>query len=100
MTAPPIALTDQYGRRGLAGGDARKPVVLAFLYAHCGAPCTLIAQQIRGALGELPEPVPVLIVSADPAGDSPPAVRRFLAATSLSGRVYYLTGSPAKLRRT
>lgn len=97
--APPIALTDQYGRAVSLAALRGKPVVLAFLYSHCGGPCTLIAQQIRGALDELHEPVPVLIVSTDPAGDTPVAVRRFLAATSLSGRVYYLTGSSAALRR-
>ncbi len=96
--APPIALTDQYGRSVSLAALRGKPVLVAFLYAGCGAPCTLIAQQIRGALDELHEPVPVLIVSADPAGDTPPAVRRFLAATSLSGRVHYLTGSPAALK--
>ena len=64
-----------------------KPVVLAFLYTRCGAPCTLIAQQIRGALDELRRPAAVVIVSADPAGDTPASVRSFLAATSLSGRV-------------
>src|SRR6185312_11489220 len=97
--APPIILSDQYGRSVSLAALRGKPVVIAFLYAHCGAPCTLIAQQIRGALDELHEPVPVLIVSADPAGDSPQAVRRFLAATSLSGRVHYLTGSPAALAK-
>lgn len=95
--APPIDLTDQYGRPVSLAALRGKPVVIAFLYTHCGAPCTLIAQQIRGALDELKEPVTVLIVSADPAGDTPQAVRRFLAATSLSGRVHYLTGSPAEL---
>jgi protein SCO1/2 len=98
VPAPPIALTDQYGRAVSLASMRGKPVVIAFLYAHCGAPCTLIAQQIRGALDELHEPVPVLIVSADPSGDTPAAVRSFLAATSLSGRVYYLTGEPAALR--
>jgi cytochrome oxidase Cu insertion factor (SCO1/SenC/PrrC family) len=98
LPAPPIALSDQYGRAVSLASMRGKPVVIAFLYAHCGGPCTLIAQQIRGALDELHEPVPVLIVSADPAGDTPAAVRSFLAATSLSGRVYYLTGSPAALR--
>lgn len=95
--APPIVLSDQYGRSVSLAALHGKPVVIAFLYARCGAPCTLIAQQIRGALDELHEPVPVLIVSADPAGDTPRAVRRFLADTSLSGRVHYLTGSPAAL---
>ena len=95
--APPIALRDQYGQPVSLAALRGKPVVIAFLYTHCGAPCTLIAQQIRGALDELEQPVPVLIVSADPAGDTPQAVRRFLAETSLSGRVHYLTGSPAEL---
>jgi protein SCO1/2 len=95
--APPIALRDQYGQPVSLAALRGKPVVIAFLYTHCGAPCTLIAQQIRGALDELKEPVTVLIVSADPAGDTPQAVRSFLAATSLSGRVHYLTGSPAAL---
>jgi protein SCO1/2 len=96
--APAFNLTDQYGRpvslASLRGG----PVVLTFLYSHCGGPCVLIAQQIRGALDELGEqPAAVAVVSADPAGDGAAAVRRFLAEVSLSGRVHYLTGSQAQL---
>lgn len=96
--APGFLLTDQYGRSislaSLRGG----PVVLAFLYAGCGAPCVLIAQQIRGALDELGQhPAAVVIVSADPATDTPAAIRRFLAEVSLSGRVHYLTGSQKQL---
>lgn len=72
-------------------------VVLAFPYTDCGATCTLLAQQVRGALDELPRAVPVLFVSADPGADSPAKVRRFLAQVSLGGRVHYLTGSPAAL---
>ena len=34
-------------------------------------PCIVIAQQVRGALDELAKPVPVLIVSATPAADTP-----------------------------
>jgi protein SCO1 len=73
-------------------------VVIAFLYSTCGSTCTLIAQQIRGALNELPHPPTVLIVSADPAADTRASVERFLSQVSLAGRVYYLTGSPAQLR--
>ncbi len=96
--APAFTLADQYGRpvslSSLRGG----PVVLAFLYARCGAPCVLIAQQIRGALDELgARPVSVVIVSADPRGDTPTAVRRFLAGVALSGRVHYLSGSESAL---
>jgi cytochrome oxidase Cu insertion factor (SCO1/SenC/PrrC family) len=58
----------------------------------------VIAQQIRGALDELPRPVPVLVVSADPAADTPAHVRRFLEEVSLTGRVQYLTGRLSRLR--
>jgi len=39
----------------------------------------LIGQQIRGALAELPRPVPVLIVSVDPAADTRRRVSAYLA---------------------
>jgi protein SCO1/2 len=72
-------------------------VILAFLYSTCGDTCVVIAQQIRGALGELSRPVPVLFVSADPAADTPARVKSFLAQVSLSGRARWLTGSLAQL---
>jgi protein SCO1 len=75
-----------------------KVVALAFLYSTCGAPCLVIAQQIRGALDELARPVPVLIVSVDPAADTPARVKHFLAQVSLTGRARWLTGSLAQLR--
>jgi protein SCO1/2 len=96
--APNFSLTDQYGRSVSLASLRGEPVVLAFLYARCGGPCVLIAQQIRGALDELgAHPVAVAIVSADPAGDSAASVRSFLADVSLSGRVQYLTGTEAAL---
>jgi cytochrome oxidase Cu insertion factor (SCO1/SenC/PrrC family) len=58
----------------------------------------VIAQQIRGAIDDLHAAPAVLIVSADPAGDTPARVERFLTDVSLSGRVRYLTGPPAQLR--
>jgi protein SCO1/2 len=99
MPAPPFALTDQYGRRVSLASERGHVTVVAFLYSACGDSCVVIAQQIRGALDELPTPVPVLIVSADPAADTPAHVKRFLADVSLSGRVQYLTGTPAQLKR-
>jgi protein SCO1/2 len=97
--APEIDLLDQYGRRVSLAALEGQPVAIAFLYSRCGGPCVLIAQQIRGALDELSRPLAVLIVSADPSGDTPADVRRFLAQVSLSGRVHYLSGSAAQLRR-
>jgi len=93
-----FTLTDQSGQAVSLAAYRGQVVLLAFLDSTCGATCMLIADQIRGALDELPRPVPVLIVSVDPAGDTPAHVGRFLEQASLSGRVRYLTGPPAELR--
>jgi protein SCO1/2 len=68
-----------------------RPTILAFLDSTCRA-CLLIAQQIRGALGELANPPPVLLVSADPANDTPARIDAFLRETGLTGRARYLVG--------
>jgi len=98
VAAPPLRLADLSGRPVALSDYRGRVVVLTFLYPGCGATCTVIAQQIRGALDELPSPVPVVIVSADPAADSPAAVSRFLKSVSLSGRAVYLTGAAAELK--
>jgi protein SCO1/2 len=73
-------------------------LVVAFVYSTCGATCAVIAQQIRGALDELAQPVPVLLISADPSADTPARARSFLAHATLSGRASYLSGTRAQLR--
>jgi protein SCO1/2 len=93
-----FTLTDQDGHRVSLAGYRGQVTILAFLYSSCGPTCVVIAQQIRGALDELGKPLPVLFVSVDPAADTPAGVRRFLRQVSLTGRVRYLTGSPAQLR--
>jgi protein SCO1/2 len=97
---PPRAFTlaDQSGRRVSLSEYRGQVAVLTFLYSTCGPTCVVIAQQIRGALDELPRPVPVFIISADPAADTPARVKRFLAQVSLAGRVHYLTGPMGALR--
>jgi protein SCO1 len=98
IAAPDLTLTDQDGRSTSLKQFRGQVTVLTFLSSTCGAACVLIAQQIRGALDELHDPPPVLIVSADPRADTPPKVSRFLSEVSLTGRVRYLTGAPARLR--
>jgi protein SCO1 len=98
ITAPAFTLADERGKP-LALHQLRGQVtVLAFLFSRCGAACVLIAQQIRGALDELAKPPAVVIVSVDPAADTPASVARFLTSVSLMGRVHYLSGPPARLR--
>jgi protein SCO1/2 len=96
-----FTLADQYGRRVSLRALRGHVVILAFLYTASKTTAPLIAEQIRGALDEL-EPhtadVSALAVSVDPAADTPTHVRAFLRATSLTGRLQYLTGSAAQLR--
>lgn len=103
IVAPDFTLRDEEGGRVSLGEYRGRVVMLTFLYSTCGDTCIVIAQQIRGALDELESeharlPV-VLIVSADPAADTPAHVRRFLSEVSLSGRVLYLTGTLSQLRQ-
>ena len=93
-----FTLRDQNGARVSLASTRGKVTILAFPYSTCGNACVVIAEQIRGALDELGRPAPVLLVSADPRTDTPARVRRFLARTSLTGRVEYLTGSLAQLQ--
>jgi protein SCO1 len=86
--AAPVSLSRYRGR----------VAIVAFPYSTCGATCVVIAQQIRGALDELAQPVPVLLISTDPGVDTPARARSFLAHASLSGRASYLSGSLAQLR--
>jgi protein SCO1/2 len=102
IAAPRFTLRDQSGSEVSLSSYRGRVVMLTFLYSTCGDTCVVIGQQIRGALNELAEeraPAPaVLVVSADPAADTPANVSRFLAEVSLTGRVQYLTGTPAQLR--
>jgi protein SCO1/2 len=93
-----FTLTDQAGRLVSLSGLHGQVTLLVFLATTCGAPCVLVAHQVRGALDELEHPPPVLVVSLDPAADTPARVARFLAQVSLTGRVRYLTGPARSLR--
>jgi protein SCO1/2 len=99
MAAPGFILNDQHGRSVSLAGYRGHVTVLSFLYPTCGPTCVLVAQQIRGALDQLSAPVPVLLISAEPAADTPANVARFLAQVGLGGRVEYLSGTRAQLER-
>jgi protein SCO1/2 len=97
VLAPGFTLTDESGARVSLSQFRGTVTVVSFLYAGCSPACVLIAQQIRGALDRLADPVPVLFLSVDPARDTPARVAAFLADVSLTGRVRYLTGPRAAL---
>jgi protein SCO1/2 len=90
-------LTDEEGRP-VALSDFRGQVVaLTFLYTTCEDTCPITTSQIRGALDDLGQDVPVLAVSVDPAGDTRARARRFLLDQRMTGRMRFLLGSPAEL---
>ncbi len=97
IQAPGFVLRDQHGRRVALSAYRGQVVILTFLAATPSGASPLVAQQIRGALDDLARPVPAIAISADPAGDTPARVRRFLAEAALSGRMEYLGGTPAQL---
>jgi protein SCO1 len=99
VPAPRFSLRDQGGTPVSLAAYRGHVVLVAFLYSTCGSSCVVIAQQIRGALDELGTGIPVLVISADPAADTPARVRRFLAQVSLRGRARWLSGSRAQMQR-
>ena len=101
---PALVLRDPAGRRvDLAAmrGDA---VFVTFLYTTCPDICPLTTDHLREAIDALSRAdrrrVRVVAVSVDPAGDTPAAVRAFVARHHMTGRMSYLIGSAAELRPT
>ncbi|MGN6187800.1 MAG: SCO family protein [Conexibacter sp.] len=94
-------LRDQDGRTATMREYRGRTVVVTFMYSTCRDTCPLTAQQIRGALDDLGPAgsVPVVVISVDPAGDTPLHVKQFLVKQHLVGRMRYLTGTRAQLAR-
>lgn len=99
--APAIRLREVEGGtvdlRDLVG----KPVLVSFVYSQCPDTCPLTMQafrQVREELGPAADDVEIVLVSADPEGDTPANVRKFLADYDLAGHARYLLGSQAELQ--
>jgi protein SCO1/2 len=101
--APPLALRRLDGTTLTLSSLRGQHVVVTFVYSHCKNTCPVLLQALklyRGDLGAKGRAVQVLAVSVDPAGDTPKAVRAFLARKGLVGQVTYLLGSASQLERT
>lgn len=100
VRAPDFVLTDQDGRTVSLSGQRGRVVMLAFLWTGCRT-CTLVAEQVRGALDELGTRAGVrtLLIDTSPRTTTRARVVRFLQNTSLAGRASYLSGPEAHLRR-
>jgi protein SCO1/2 len=101
--APPLALRNYTGGRVSLAGLHGKAVLVTFVYTHCPDVCPLIVSNLAAAqrgLGSEAGHLRILAVTVDPRRDTPAAIRTFLAARGATGRMDYLLGSRAKLRRT
>jgi protein SCO1 len=100
--AQPIALHDAWGRPVSLASLRGKYVLVTFLYVHCPDVCPLIAQNLNAALKQLGaarRDVRVLAVSVDPKGDTPAAVRKYIAERGLVPQFRYLLGSAPQLKK-
>ena len=92
-------LRDERGKTVTLADLKGTPSVVTFLYTTCEDTCPTTAQQVAGALDRLGHDVPAVAIAVDPPRDTPASARAFLAKQRLSGRLRFLTGPTAELRR-
>ena len=102
LRATNFSLVDQQGRRVTLDQYRGKVVVLTFIHSLCHDTCPFMVEQIKGGLGELPgdgRAVPAIGVSVAPAEDTIAHRRAFLAKHEISGRMSFVSGPMATMRR-
>jgi protein SCO1 len=97
--APPIELTDQYGKQVDLAKLKGRPVFVAFLYTHCTDLCPIVAGKLHTAYAHLKkaERPLFLAVSVDPAHDTPASAATFNKRHRTVGEIDWLLGSQAEL---
>jgi protein SCO1/2 len=97
--APPIDLTDQYGKKIDLAKLKGHTVLVAFLYTHCTDLCPIVAGKVHTAyagLSKSERPI-FLAVSVDPAHDTPASAATFNKRHRTVGEIDWLLGSAAEL---
>jgi protein SCO1/2 len=99
--APPIELTDQYGKKVDLAKLKGRPVLVAFLYTHCTDLCPIVAGKLHTAYASLKksERPLFLAVSVDPAHDTPASAAEFNKTHRTTGEIDWLLGSKAELEK-
>jgi protein SCO1/2 len=99
VRAPDFQLRNQDGE-SISMRDFRgQPVLVTFLYTTCEDTCPLQAQTARGALDQLGHDVPAIAIAVDPPRDTPERARAFLSEQRALGRLDFVLGTRAELRR-
>jgi protein SCO1/2 len=98
--APPLVLPDYQHHLVNIASYRGKAVLVTFIYTHCPDICPLIVANLHNTLallGSGASQVRIVGVSVDPRGDTPHAIRAFLGAREMTGRMEYLVTSRAAL---
>ena len=94
----PMKLTLQDGRQRSLAALRGQPLLVTMFYTTCQGVCPLMAFTLRRTMAALPEAerarMRVLMVSFDPARDSPEALRGFAELNSLKGPAWLLARTP------
>jgi protein SCO1/2 len=102
LRAANFSLVDQNGHRVTLDRYRGRVVVLTFIHSLCHDTCPFMVEQIKGALGELPNGghgVPAIGVSVAPAEDTVVHRRAFLAKHELTGRMAFVNGPMGAMRK-
>jgi len=93
--APDFALVDQNGEQISLARFRGRPVVLAFVFAHCQTMCPLIVENLKRA-----SPGAALLVTLDPWRDTPSALDRIARQWDVPAAFHVLSSvSPAEVVR-
>lgn len=101
--APALTLHNFTGQPVSLASMRGKAVLVTFVYTHCPDVCPLIVSNLAAAqrgLGKQAAKLKILAVTVDPRRDTPAAIRTFLQTRGAIGRMDYLLGNNAQLRRT
>lgn len=102
LRAHDFTLRDQTGHPVSLAADRGHVVILTFIHSLCHDACPLMVEAIKGALNLLPDNgagVPAIGVSADPSEDTVARRRAFLARHEMTGRLAFVNGPEAVMRR-
>jgi protein SCO1/2 len=102
--APDFTLIDQRGQTVSLSDFRGQTVLLSFMFTQCPDVCPLMAGKVATVLDEMgddAEGVQFLMVSLDPANDTPANIEQFLANHGLSdSTALFLNGDDATLEAT
>ena len=96
--APPLALTDQHGRRVTLEDFRGRTVLVVFAFAHCATVCPVIVHDAVEATRAVAGSV-LLIVTLDPWRDTPARLPAIAQRWALGPSAHVLSGAPAEVEQ-